>query len=248
MSCYQVNPTDSQDTKAATFSRVLLEQPMFDNALPSSECWLSGPVASKGTDIDTLILLAHGAGANMAHPFMADLAAGLSATGMSVVRFNFPYMRNNAIDGKRRPPDRAPKLLNDFKLHIEAIRKLYRPRQLILMGKSMGGRMAAMVSSEVAVDAVICLGYPFVPPKGGDPRLEPIALCPAPLLVIQGERDKFGAKGQVEPWLAPYSAQLLWLSDGDHSFAPRKSSGTTQAANLQQAISYSVSFIRGLHA
>ena len=222
---------------------------MLASELPQSECLIEGPITNPKLDhIDTLILLAHGAGANMNHDFMTELASGLAAKEMSVVRFNFPYMRNNAIDGKRRPPDRPPKLLMDFNLHIEAIREQFKPAKLILMGKSMGGRIAAMVASETFVDGVICLGYPFVPPKGGEPRLEPIANSKAPLLVIQGERDKFGAKGEVETWLAPYSAQLEWLTDGDHSFMPRKSSGTTQAANLELAISHSVSFIRGLNA
>ncbi|WP_434086852.1 alpha/beta fold hydrolase [Shewanella psychrotolerans] len=222
---------------------------MLANELPQSECIVEGPICESQSDLsDTLILLAHGAGANMNHAFMTEMASGLAGKGMNVVRFNFPYMRNNAIDGKRRPPDRAPKLLMDFILHIEAVRQHFKPVRLILMGKSMGGRMAAMVASEALVDGVICLGYPFVPPKGGEPRFEPIANSKAPLLVIQGERDKFGAKGEVETWLAPYSAQLAWLTDGDHSFVPRKSSGTTQAANLEQAISHSVSFIRGLNA
>ncbi|WP_434086714.1 alpha/beta fold hydrolase [Shewanella mesophila] len=226
-----------------------IKSSMLASELPQSECLIEGPLTKPELDqLDTLVLLAHGAGANMKHDFMTEMAGGLAANGVSVVRFNFPYMRKNAIDGKRRPPDRAPKLLMDFNLHIAAIREQFKPAKLILMGKSMGGRMAAMVASETGVDGVICLGYPFVPPKGGEPRLEPIANCKAPLLVIQGERDKFGAKGEVDIWLAPYSAQLKWLTDGDHSFIPRKSSGTTQAANLELAISHSVRFIRGLNA
>ncbi|MCG9697268.1 alpha/beta fold hydrolase [Shewanella sp. Isolate11] len=230
-------------------AKFVIETAMQEHELPASECLLDDDVAQgSGASIQTLVLFAHGAGANMQHAFMQDMAQGLAKSGLSVVRFNFPYMRNNAIDGKRRPPDRAPKLLLDFNLHIAAIRKQFNPKRLILVGKSMGGRMAAMIGNETRVDGVICLGYPFVPPKGGEPRLEPIAQCRTPLMVIQGERDKFGGKGQVESWLAPYNSQLKWLTDGDHSFAPRKSSGTTQEANLAQAISDCVSFIRSLHA
>ena len=216
--------------------------------LPASQCLFSGAVDDSGLGCDTLVVLAHGAGANMAHDFMVQMAERLAGQGLGVIRFNFPYMRNNAIDGKRRPPDRAPKLIKDFSLLIETVREVYQPKCLIVMGKSMGGRMAAMLGAEQALDGVICLGYPFVPPKGGEPRLEPIAECRAPLLVIQGERDKFGAKGQVEPWLAPFNAKLEWLTDGDHSFLPRKSSGTTQSANLDRAVSHSIQFIRGLDA
>lgn len=229
--------------------RFIIASQMQSAELPVSHCIFQGPIAVTQTDgLDILVLLAHGAGANMEHPFMADMANGLTAKGVSVVRFNFPYMRRNAIDAKRRPPDRAPTLLVDFNLHIQAICEQFKPKRLILMGKSMGGRMAATVAEETRVDGVICLGYPFVPLKGSEPRVEPIAKCKAPLIVIQGERDKFGGKGEVETWLAPYSAQLKWLTDGDHSFVPRKSSGTTQAANLALAISHSVDFIRGLNA
>ncbi|QYJ96674.1 alpha/beta fold hydrolase [Shewanella alkalitolerans] len=216
--------------------------------LPASRCLFSGPLDDNALACDTLVVLAHGAGANMAHDFMAQMAERLAGQGLGVIRFNFPYMRSNAIDGKRRPPDRAPKLIKDFSLLLETVREVYKPKCLIVMGKSMGGRMAAILAGEQAVDGVICLGYPFVPPKGGEPRLEPIAECQAPLLVIQGERDKFGAKGQVEPWLAPFKVKLVWLADGDHSFLPRKSSGTTQSANLDLAVSHSIQFIRGLDA
>ncbi|QYK11919.1 alpha/beta fold hydrolase [Shewanella rhizosphaerae] len=225
--------------------------------LPASQCLFSGPLDDNALACDTLVVLAHGAGANMEHEFMTQMAERLGSRNsgehdgkqaIAVLRFNFPYMRSNAIDGKRRPPDRAPKLIKDFSLLIETVREVYKPKRLVVMGKSMGGRMAAILAGEQAVDGVICLGYPFVPPKGGEPRLEPVAECQAPLLVIQGERDKFGAKGQVEPWLAPFKAKLQWLTDGDHSFLPRKSSGTTQSANLDLAVSHSIQFIRGLDA
>ncbi|MCG9712065.1 alpha/beta fold hydrolase [Shewanella insulae] len=216
--------------------------------LPGSQCLFSGSVDDDALACDTLVVLAHGAGANMEHDFMTQMAERLAGQGLGVIRFNFPYMRNNALDGKRRPPDRAPKLIKDFSLLLETVREVYRPKRLIVMGKSMGGRMAAILAGQQEVDGVICLGYPFVPPKGGEPRLEPIAECQAPILVIQGERDKFGAKGQVEPWLEPYGAKLAWLADGDHSFLPRKSSGTTQSANLDLAVSHSIQFIRGLDA
>ncbi len=234
----------------ATFT---IDAVMQHHDLPISECLLDGEIAlNPDAKVDTLVLLVHGAGANMQHAFMQEMAQGIAASGLNVVRFNFPYMRNNVLDGKRRPPDRAPKLLLDFELHIKALRQRFNPKKWVLIGKSMGGRMAAIFAGENAnqtqVDAVICLGYPFIPLKGGEPRLEPIEQCKVPLLVIQGERDKFGGKGAVETWLAPFDAQLAWLTDGDHSFVPRKSSGTTQEANLAHAVSFSVNFIRSLHA
>ncbi len=179
----------------------------------------------------------------MQHEFMAAMAKGLVAIGARVVRFNFPYMRANAIDGKRRPPDRAPKLIADYALRLAILQQQFKPKRVFLVGKSMGGRMSTILAQSLSVDGVVCLGYPFIPLSGGEPRLEPIEKCLAPIMVIQGERDKFGHKGLVETWPIMKKTQLHWLTDGDHGFKPRKSSGTTLEANLTQAISLIKSFI-----
>lgn len=223
-------------------SYFLVKDSLEAQDLLESECILDGDKT------ETLVIFTHGAGANMRSCFMDRMAKGLSQANIGVVRFNFSYMRANEIDGKRRPPDRAPKLLKDFNLHIEAIKEKFTPKRIFLMGKSMGGRMAAIVAEDTSVAGVICLGYPFIPLKGGEPRLAPIELSKAPLCVIQGERDKFGGRELVESWPIMNNTQLYWLADGDHSFVPRKSSGTTEDTNLDTAISYCIKFIRGQDA
>ncbi len=221
-----------------------VEQLSADELAYDADEYLLTPLAVNGEqNCDTLIILAHGAGANMQHEFMASLASGLAQDDVQVVRFNFPYMRANAIDGKRRPPDRAPKLIADYALQLSILKQHFRPQTTFLVGKSMGGRMSAILAESLSVDGVVCLGYPFIPLKGGEPRLEPIEKCKAPLMVIQGERDKFGHKGLVETWSVMDKVKLHWLTDGDHSFKPRKSSGTTFEANLAQAISHIQAFI-----
>jgi hypothetical protein len=40
--------------------------------------------------------------------------------------------------------------------------------------------------------------------------------------------------------------QVKWLTDGDHSFKPRKSSGATEAQNLEMAIAEIDSFVQHL--
>ncbi|WP_077752567.1 alpha/beta family hydrolase [Shewanella psychrophila] len=235
-----------EDKESVESKCFLVKEPLETEDLLESDCVLDGDPN------ETLIIFTHGAGANMRSDFMNDMARGLvnegAQHGIGVLRFNFPYMRANVLDGKRRPPDRAPKILKDFNIHIAAIKQAYSPKRIILMGKSMGGRMSAILAADTQVDGVICLGYPFIALKGGEPRLAPIEECLAPVCVIQGERDKFGAKGQVELWPVMEKTKLHWLTDGDHSFKPRKSSGTTQEANLDAAISHSIDFIRGLDA
>nr|WP_240778862.1 alpha/beta fold hydrolase [Shewanella sp. SNU WT4] len=191
---------------------------------------------------DTLILLAHGAGADSFHPFMEAMAQGLAAQGFGVFRFDFPYMRLRRQLGSRRPPDRAPKLLECFSHYVD-IAKQSSATKVVLMGKSMGGRMAATLANEVNVDGVICLGYPFVALKGKEPRLAPLQAPLCPVLVLQGERDKFGGVSEVAQWPLAPNVQVQWITDGDHSFVPRKLSGTTTDANLQAAIVASSEFI-----
>ncbi|WP_299495548.1 alpha/beta fold hydrolase [uncultured Shewanella sp.] len=204
------------------------------------------PYVFDGAGCEVLVIFAHGAGANMHSDFMVQMAEALAGENRRIARFNFPYMCANALDGKRRPPDRAPKLVIDFDSHITFLKEKYAPKKIILMGKSMGGRMAAIVAAKIQVDGVICLGYPFIPLKGGEPRLLPIVECQAPLLVVQGERDKFGYKGLVETWPEMHAVQLHWLVDGCHSFKPRKASGVTYDENMTQAVTYCQQFIEAI--
>ncbi|WP_228730324.1 alpha/beta fold hydrolase [Shewanella yunxiaonensis] len=200
-------------------------------------------------DSNTVVLFAHGAGADMDSEFMVAIAQGLAANGLDVVRFNFPYMAKCRLDGKRRPPDRAPALLENFRQQLRLVTELFAPDQIILMGKSMGGRMAIMLASEdllAEVRGVICLGYPFLPKGKLLPRLEPLQQCRLPLMIFQGERDSFGGKVQIPQWHLPTSLNLNFVDDGDHSFVPRKAAATSLAMNYAKVIDGSLSFIRSL--
>lgn len=82
-----------------------------------------------------LFAFAHGAGAGMEHDFMTAVAKGLVEQGIRVVRFNFPYMVKRSEDGKKRPPDRAPKLLEAYSEVIAH----FASSPVVIGGKSMGG-------------------------------------------------------------------------------------------------------------
>jgi uncharacterized protein len=215
----------------------------------------------EGKPSDTLVIFAHGAGANMHSDFIQQMSADLLDAGCQVLRFNFLYMQANMRDGKRRPPDRAPKLLAHFESVLDWLEDqvslgTLAPKRVFLMGKSMGGRMAVTLMSDYAskaipskarsmsIDGVICLGYPFIPANGGEPRLDALNACQVPVLVIQGERDKFGTKLQVPTWDISTSITWQWLVDGDHSFVPRKASGVTFELNMTQAIEASLAFMK----
>ncbi|MCW8886684.1 MAG: dienelactone hydrolase family protein [Motiliproteus sp.] len=183
-------------------------------------------------------VFAHGAGAGMDHEFMSDVAEQLAAKGVRVIRFEFPYMQKRREDGKKRPPDRADKLILAFK---EILQQLELKGQVYIGGKSMGGRMASLLAMEENVDTplagVICLGFPFHPP--GKPEKfkgDHLAQIGLPTLIIQGERDTFGNASELEAF--SFSEQVQWqtLEDGDHSFKPRKRSGFSQQQHIQSAV------------
>lgn len=185
------------------------------------------------------IILAHGAGAGMDSDFMESFATGLADRGFHLVRFEFPYMTKRREDGKKRPPDRAPKLMEAYREVIREVRAKYRPEKLIIGGKSMGGRIASMVAAEDsgAADGLLLLGYPFHPTgKPEKLRTEHLGDIHCPALIMQGERDPFGGRALVEGLALPANITLHWAPDGNHDLSPRKASGTTAEKNWATAM------------
>jgi len=191
------------------------------------------------------VLLAHGSGAGMDSPALQTIAHGLAKAGFKVVRFEFPYMQTIRKTGKRRPPDRAPILLEHFREEIRACG--HQPDQIVLAGRSMGGRMASMIADEFEVMALVCLGYPFHPPRKPDKlRTEHLEDLATPTLVLQGERDDFGNVDEVAGYRLSKSIAVTWVPDGDHGFKPRKSSGHTEQGNLDFAVGKFVEFVNAI--
>lgn len=191
-------------------------------------------------------LFAHGAGAPMDTSFMEAISTGLAAAEIQVIRFEFPYMAKRRDDGKRRGPDRMPILLETWRAVLTDLSPLDVPT--LIGGKSMGGRAAATFAAApdgaTLVDGVICLGYPFHPPaKPEKTRLEPLQAAPRPILIIQGERDRFGTPEDVASYGLGAPVELVWIPDGDHSFVPRKSPGRIESENIELAVRHVTAFI-----
>ncbi|WP_169566067.1 alpha/beta family hydrolase [Sneathiella limimaris] len=192
----------------------------------------------------TKLILAHGAGAPMDSPFMAYFAEQLASDDLHVIRFEFPYMAARRADGKKRPPDRQPKLLESWS---EMIERFGPADHVIIGGKSMGGRMASLIADEKRVKGLVCLGYPFHAPGRQDkPRIDHLKDIQTPTLIVQGERDSMGSKDTVAGYVLDDQIHYFWCPDGDHSFKPRKKSGYTEEQNWAAGVEAVKSFFADL--
>ncbi|MBP8300517.1 MAG: alpha/beta hydrolase [Planctomycetes bacterium] len=191
-------------------------------------------------DAPLTVMLAHGAGAGMEHPFVEAIAHGLAAHDLRVVRFEYPYQRE-ARAGHRRAPDRMPVLHETMREVLALCPK----GPIVLAGKSMGGRASTMLADTIAARACIVFGYPFHPPKEPTKlRTEHLASLQTRTLILQGERDPFGTREQVEGYVLSPAITVQWLADGDHSLAPRQRSGFTAEQHLATAIAAAAAFAK----
>lgn len=189
-----------------------------------------------------VLVLAHGAGGAMDTPFLETIAKGVAARGIRVVRFEFPYMARRREEGGRGgAPDRQPVLIEAWRRVIE---ELGGGPRLVIGGKSLGGRIASMVADDVGARGLVCLGYPFHPPRQpGNLRTKHLHTLETPALIVQGTRDPFGTVEEVAGFELSGSIRVEWLPDGDHSFKPRARSGVTEEENLRAAVQLVSDFI-----
>jgi predicted alpha/beta-hydrolase family hydrolase len=181
------------------------------------------------------LILAHGAGAPMDSAWMNDMAARLAAQGINVLRFEFPYMAQRRVDGGKRPPNPAPKLLECWR-EVYAVVRRNVTGPLAIGGKSMGGRMASLLADELGADALVCLGYPFYAVgKPEKPRVEHLAALKTRTLIVQGERDALGNREAVEAYDLSPGIEVFWLVAGDHDLKPLKVSGFSHEQHLAAA-------------
>jgi uncharacterized protein len=183
----------------------------------------------------------------MRHPFMTGVAEGLTAGGLSVLRFNFPY-----IDAGRRIPDPPPVLLDTWDAVIRAAARLAGGLPLVAGGKSMGGRMASMLAAdrgpEFPAKALVFFGYPLHPPGRPD-RLRDAHLpqIRIPMIFIQGSRDALARLDLIEALVERLQplARLHVVEGGDHSFR-RTGARSSDQENGRGIAQIAVEYLRGI--
>jgi hypothetical protein len=167
------------------------------------------------------VVVAHGAGAGIDHPFMVGFAQALGERDIASMRFNFPYMQRG-----RRSPDPEPTLRAAWlAAFAEATARFDVP--VLASGKSLGGRIASMcVADGMPAAGLVFLGYPLHPP--GKPeriRDEHLYRITVPMLFLEGTRDPFAEPELLSKVLRKLSgrAELHTVEGGDHSFNVRGS-------------------------
>jgi predicted alpha/beta-hydrolase family hydrolase len=165
-----------------------------------------------------LYVLAHGAGAGMAHPFLASMAGLLFDRGIATLRYQFPYMEK----GSGRPD--SPKVAEATVRAAVAEAAKRAPRLPIFAGgKSFGGRMTSQAEPHGAmgVKGLVFLGFPLHPPGApADTRGEHLADVKVPMLFLQGTKDEFAELSLLKPLVKRLGkrATLHLIQDANHSF------------------------------
>jgi predicted alpha/beta-hydrolase family hydrolase len=201
------------------------------------ECRPAGPPLAT-------LLLAHGAGAGMDSPFMEQLAEALARRDIRTLRFDFPYMARARTEGRRRPPNPGPVLLEHWRAMVATWRAAENG-PLWLAGKSMGGRMASLLADDLGAAGLVCLGYPFHP--AGKPerlRTEHLATLTTPTLIVQGERDALGTRAEVAGYALAPCLEVQWIATADHDLKPLKSSGLSQTQALVETAASVAAFVQ----
>src|SRR5271168_28218 len=135
-----------------------------------------------------LLVLAHGAGAGMNHPFMENLADELAAVSIATLRYQFPYMQE-----QRRVPDAPGVLTATVAAAMRAAAEAAPGLPLLAGGKSMGGRMTSQAAAQGPLEGVrglVFFGFPLHPPnRPGTKRADHLGKVTIPMLFLQGTRD-----------------------------------------------------------
>jgi predicted alpha/beta-hydrolase family hydrolase len=190
-----------------------------------------------GLETRQLLVLAHGAGAGMIHPFMERLSTELASVGVATLRYQFPYMEE-----RRRVPDAPAVLLSTVRAAVRAASQVAPDLPLFAGGKSMGGRMTSQAAAERLLDDVkglVFFGFPLHPPnRPGTARAEHLAKMTVPMLSLEGTRDTFAELKLLRPICTELRPQatLHIVKDADHSFHVPKTTGKTDLEVLRELV------------
>lgn len=187
------------------------------------------------SEAKALLVLAHGAGSGMRHPFFERAVEALGERGVATYRYEFAYMEKGS--GRPDPPAVAEARVRDAVLDAARVAP---GLPLFAGGKSFGGRMTSQAQAKEplpGVHGLVFLGFPLHPPgRPGSTRAEHLSRVRVPMLFLQGTRDDFAGLDLLRPIVKGLGvhATLHVVEGGDHSFKVLKRSGRTDADVLSE--------------
>ena len=167
------------------------------------------------------VVLFPGAGSSASHASLVSLEEALSP--LPVARIDFPYRRAG-----KSFPDKTPVLLECVRNEVRAFAEQLgvQTSQLLIGGRSMGGRMCSMAVADetdpLHVAALVLMSYPLHPPKKPENlRTEHLPRITVPILCVSGTKDNFGTPEELESAFSvvPAHVQWHWVQNGRHELA-----------------------------
>jgi predicted alpha/beta-hydrolase family hydrolase len=138
------------------------------------------------------LVLGHGAGGGVEAPDLVAATDAAVGAGFTVALVEQPYR----VAG-RRSPATAKRLDEAWVAVVEHLRTdPLEGMPLVVGGRSLGARVACRTAELTGAEAVLCLAFPLEPPRRGDKppqsRLPELEAVDVPVLIVQGESDRFG--------------------------------------------------------
>jgi predicted alpha/beta-hydrolase family hydrolase len=203
-----------------------------------SGLWLAPAGAS------ACLVLAHGAGAGMAHRSMAAIADGLAARGVATLRYQFPYMERGS--SRVDPPAVAQAAV---RAAVAEAQRRAGPLPLFAGGRSFGGRMTSQAQAAAPLEGVrglIFFAFPLHPAgKPSVDRAAHLAGVAIPMLFLQGSNDALAQQDLLERTVAGLGdrATLKLIDAADHSFHVPARTGRKDPEVLAEFLDTAASWI-----
>jgi predicted alpha/beta-hydrolase family hydrolase len=182
---------------------------------------VSGAFARPRGSVATLVV-AHGAGSGMDHPFLVGFTQEINDLGVATLRFNFPYM-----EAGRRSPDPQAAAVNAWRAAFDLASAKSGRTKVFAGGKSYGGRMASVAAADgMPTAGLVFLGYPLhAPGKPEKIRDEHLYAIDVPMLFLHGTLDAFADPALLRRVLKKLGPTAVdhQIEGGDHSFNVRGS-------------------------
>ena len=163
-----------------------------------------------------LLILGHGAGTNMRHPFMQDLSNALNQTGIATFRFNYPYSeKGGGMDSEKVRLATVGAAVTVANNEVQGL-------PIFAGGHSMSGRMISMACAQGVIDqlkGIIFFAFPLYSSKPSIERAEHLKSVIAPMLFLSGQRDKMADLKLLQPVVEGLEHAALHIIDtADHGF------------------------------